>query len=179
MARKHLEMIQYSHVPWRFQPSDPAAPDPTALGSSGTHWHLVLPTCVQLIPTSKLQSQYSWSWGVPPSFPPCCFHGMIQVGSDPKAPFISIPRKVKSWNWGKNQGIKAAKWRRRSVPASATSKPGDPELWNNNGSSVTWQDLELFLFQEQWIWHWNSAAFLSKGIKCLWQQCQHRFSAMR
>lgn len=46
------------------QPSDPAALDQTALESSGIYWHLVLPTCVQLIPTSKpqSQSQHSWSW---------------------------------------------------------------------------------------------------------------------
>lgn len=76
------------------------------------------------------------------------------------------PAKLYHGIGGKNQGIKAAKWRGRTIPTSATSKPGDPELWNNNGSSVTWQDPESFLFQEQWIWHWNSAAFLSKGIKC-------------
>lgn len=106
-------------------------------------------------------------------------HGMIHVGSDPKAPLFSIPSKLNHGTGGKNQGIKTAKWRGRSVPASPTSKLGDPELWNNNGSSVTWQDLESFLFQEQWIWHWNSAAFLSKGIKCPWQRCQRRFSATR
>lgn len=56
VARKNMEVTQHSHGD-----SQHAALDPAVLGSSGTRWLLVLPTRIQLIPSSKAQSQHSQS----------------------------------------------------------------------------------------------------------------------
>lgn len=79
---------------------------PKALGSSGIHWHLVFPTYVQLIPNPRAPGTGANIPG-PGRFCPTSHHaasslnhGMIPVGSDPKAPLIPNPINGKSQNWG-------------------------------------------------------------------------------